>query len=212
MSVLVKSWSASTEARRLFLGAVALFLASLTLLHWGWYQHALIMDTVEYHRYGDAMVHGFVQQSHGRLEIDSKPGEGTKVTMIFPIADNAAGHGDAAADKAVLNWSLEQAQPGVAAAKSMFDRINRKHGTSYRYDLFGDDRAFADDFCYHPLGGCVLGEATDAYGRLNGYERLYATDSSLIPGSIGVNPLVTITALAERAMSFIPPKAQAGQS
>jgi CheY-like chemotaxis protein len=46
---------------------------------------------------GLAMVHGFVQQSHGRLEIDSRPGEGTKVTMIFPIADNAAGHGDATA-------------------------------------------------------------------------------------------------------------------
>jgi PAS domain S-box-containing protein len=40
---------------------------------------------------GLAMVHGFVQQSHGRLEIDSKPGEGTKVTMLFPIADNATG-------------------------------------------------------------------------------------------------------------------------
>ena len=25
----------------------------MTLLHWGWYQHALILDTVEYHRYGD---------------------------------------------------------------------------------------------------------------------------------------------------------------
>jgi PAS domain S-box-containing protein len=46
---------------------------------------------------GLAMVHGFVQQSHGRLEIDSKPGEGTKVTMIFPVADNAAGGADAAA-------------------------------------------------------------------------------------------------------------------
>jgi PAS domain S-box-containing protein len=49
---------------------------------------------------GLAMVHGFVQQSHGRLEIDSKPGEGTKVTMIFPIADNGTGHGDAAAGDA----------------------------------------------------------------------------------------------------------------
>jgi CheY-like chemotaxis protein len=38
---------------------------------------------------GLAMVHGFVQQSHGRLEIGSHPGEGTTVTMIFPIADNA---------------------------------------------------------------------------------------------------------------------------
>jgi PAS domain S-box-containing protein len=46
---------------------------------------------------GLAMVHGFVQQSHGRLELTSQPGEGTKVTMIFPIADNAIGHGDATA-------------------------------------------------------------------------------------------------------------------
>ena len=38
---------------------------------------------------GLAMVHGFVQQSHGRLEIDSKPNEGTVVRMIFPIADQA---------------------------------------------------------------------------------------------------------------------------
>jgi PAS domain S-box-containing protein len=36
---------------------------------------------------GLAMVHGFVQQSHGRLEIDSEPGKGTTVRMIFPAAD-----------------------------------------------------------------------------------------------------------------------------
>ncbi|MET0981099.1 MAG: response regulator [Telluria sp.] len=34
---------------------------------------------------GLAMVHGFVQQSHGRLEIDSTPGRGTAVRMIFPV-------------------------------------------------------------------------------------------------------------------------------
>ncbi|MGX4643849.1 histidine kinase famiy protein [Massilia sp. SYSU DXS3249] len=33
---------------------------------------------------GLAMVHGFVQQSRGRLEIDSAPGKGTTVRMIFP--------------------------------------------------------------------------------------------------------------------------------
>ena len=32
----------------------------MTLLHWGWYQHALILDTVEYHRYGEEMVAGHV--------------------------------------------------------------------------------------------------------------------------------------------------------
>jgi CheY-like chemotaxis protein len=34
---------------------------------------------------GLAMVHGFVQQSRGRLEIDSTPGQGTSVRMVFPI-------------------------------------------------------------------------------------------------------------------------------
>jgi len=130
----------------------------------------------------------------------------TWVSLYLAITDNPErGHFtyDAAADKAKLNWTADQSAPGTAKAKSLFDKLNHVHGTSYRYDLFGDTRAFADDFCYHPLGGVVLGEATDEYGRLNGYDRLYVTDSSLIPGSIGVNPLVTITALAERNLEAV---------
>jgi cholesterol oxidase len=91
----------------------------------------------------------------------------------------------------------------VDATRSLFDRINRANLTTYRFDLFGDNRAFADDFCYHPLGGCVLGEATDGCGRVNGYPNLYVNDGSLIPGAIGVNPFVTITALAERNIARI---------
>ncbi|MBM6592394.1 histidine kinase famiy protein [Microvirga pudoricolor] len=37
---------------------------------------------------GLAMVHGFVQQSGGRLEIVSEPGKGTTVRMIFPVASD----------------------------------------------------------------------------------------------------------------------------
>ena len=55
LNVLAKSWSASNEPRRLTVCRRAVFLASLTVLHWGFYQHNLILDTVEYHRYGDAM-------------------------------------------------------------------------------------------------------------------------------------------------------------
>jgi uncharacterized membrane protein len=58
VNVLAKSWSASSDARRLTYAAVAVFLASLTVLHWGFYQRNLIIDTVEYHRYGVAMMHG----------------------------------------------------------------------------------------------------------------------------------------------------------
>jgi uncharacterized membrane protein len=60
LNVLAKSWSASSDPRRLTYAAVAVFLVSLTILHWGFYQHNLILDTVEYHRYGNAIVHGHV--------------------------------------------------------------------------------------------------------------------------------------------------------
>jgi len=43
---------------------------------------------------GLAMVHGFVQQSQGRLEIESEPGKGTRVRMIFPVARQAAQEAD----------------------------------------------------------------------------------------------------------------------
>ncbi|MFJ9417891.1 GMC oxidoreductase [Streptomyces sp. NPDC101227] len=111
---------------------------------------------------------------------------------------------DKATDRAALRWTRDQNTPAVNAAKSLFDRINKANATTYRYDLFGPQlKNFSDDFSYHPLGGCVLGKATDLYGRVAGYRNLYVTDGALIPGSIGVNPFVTITALAERNIERI---------
>ncbi|MFE2428498.1 GMC oxidoreductase [Streptomyces sp. NPDC059373] len=133
-------------------------------------------------------------------------GSETWVSLYLAITKNAERGTftyDSATDSAKLNWTRAQNQPSVTAAKTLFDRINAANGTIYRYDLFGDTRAFADDFCYHPLGGCVLGQATDTYGRAAGYPGLYVTDGALVPGSIGVNPFVTITALAERNMAAV---------
>jgi len=47
---------------------------------------------------GLAMVHGFVQQSRGRLDIDSTPGQGTTVRMLFPLADGEVVAGGLAPD------------------------------------------------------------------------------------------------------------------
>ena len=63
----------------------------------------------------------------------------------------------------------------------------------------------------HILGGCAMGETPedgviDAQNRVHGYPGLYVIDGSMIGANLGVNPSLTITALAERAMSFIPPK------
>ncbi|MCH0555660.1 GMC oxidoreductase [Streptomyces sp. MUM 16J] len=103
-----------------------------------------------------------------------------------------------------LGWTTAQSAVSAGMAKKLFDRVNAANLTIYRYDLFGStSKVFADNFTYHPLGGCVLGEATDDYGRVRGYPNLYVTDGSLVPGSIGVNPFVTITALAERTLARV---------
>ncbi|GAA2304773.1 GMC oxidoreductase [Streptomyces kunmingensis] len=102
-----------------------------------------------------------------------------------------------------LNWQTAWKQPGIDAAKTIFDKINAKEGTIYRTDLFGTYKIWGDHLTYHPLGGAVLGKATDNYGRLHGYSGLYVIDGSLIPGNTSVNPFVTITALAERNIDRI---------
>ncbi|MGW7420969.1 GMC oxidoreductase [Streptomyces sp. NPDC054813] len=131
----------------------------------------------------------------------------TWVSLYLAITKNpqrASFTYDAASDGVKLGWTAAQSAVSVAMAKKLFDRINLANATIYRYDLFGSaGKVFADDFCYHPLGGCVLGKATDDYGRVKGYPKLYVTDGSLVPGNIGVNPFVTITALAERTMERV---------
>ena len=49
----------------------------------------------------------------------------------------------------------------------------------------------------------------DARHRVFGYRNMYICDGSVVSANLGVNPSLTITALAERAMSFIPPASSA---
>jgi len=63
----------------------------------------------------------------------------------------------------------------------------------------------------HCIGGCVMGRdaatgVIDSQHRVFGYQNLYVVDGSAVGANLGVNPSLTITALAERAMTFIPPK------
>jgi cholesterol oxidase len=65
----------------------------------------------------------------------------------------------------------------------------------------------------HILGGAPIGQNSDG-GVVNNnfevynYEGLYIIDGSIMPANPGVNPSLTITALAEYAMSKIKPKSQ----
>lgn len=62
----------------------------------------------------------------------------------------------------------------------------------------------------HILGGAVIGAdpehgVVDHHHRAFGYHNLLVCDGSVIPANPGVNPSLTITALAEHAMSHVPP-------
>ena len=62
----------------------------------------------------------------------------------------------------------------------------------------------------HCIGGCVIADSpdhgvVDDQHRVFGYRNMYICDGSVLAANLGVNPSLTITALAERAMSFIPP-------
>ncbi|MFE4968664.1 FAD-dependent oxidoreductase [Streptomyces sp. NPDC056660] len=74
----------------------------------------------------------------------------------------------------------------------------------------------------HLMGGCPIGthperSVADLYHRVHGHPTLHVIDASAVPGSLGVNPALTITAMAERALAAWPqagypdPRAAQGQ-
>jgi cholesterol oxidase len=62
----------------------------------------------------------------------------------------------------------------------------------------------------HILGGAAIGAdsnsgVVDARQHVFGYENLLVCDGAAVPANVGVNPSLTITAMAEHAMSHLPP-------
>ena len=69
----------------------------------------------------------------------------------------------------------------------------------------------------HPLGGAPMADnpadgVVDAYGEMFGYPELYVVDGSAMPGPVGANPALTISAFADRAMDHAIEHASAGRA
>jgi cholesterol oxidase len=63
----------------------------------------------------------------------------------------------------------------------------------------------------HLIGGCPMGVSAeegvvDPHCQVHNYPGLYVIDGTVLPANPGINPSLTITALAEYAMSLIPAK------
>jgi cholesterol oxidase len=128
--------------------------------------------------------------------------------------DGAIGRIEIQEGLVTMRWPGLKEAPFRKAMWAEFDRIARAEGGRYkRLALFGDNLVSV-----HPLGGCALaddpidgvvnaagqvfdgtaGGYSDPQGNPVVHEGLYVADGSIIPCSLGCNPFMTISALAER--------------
>ena len=99
----------------------------------------------------------------------------------------------------------------IPAANEVVRRIADKHG-GIAGGHVGD--LIDAPFTAHFVGGCVIAEdaehgVIDPYHRVYNYPTLHIVDGSTITANLGVNPSLTITAQAERALSMWPNKGDA---
>jgi len=97
----------------------------------------------------------------------------------------------------------------IPRAKELAERMsNVIHGHPF---VMTTEVLFGIPTTAHILGGAVIGDSSktgviDKNHKVFGYENMYVCDGSTISANPGVNPSLTITAMTERAMSFIPEK------
>ena len=61
------------------------------------------------------------------------------------------------------------------------------------------------------MGRDIEEGTVDQWGEVFGLPGLYVVDGAAVPANVGVNPSLTITAMAERCMARIAPSAEANQ-
>ena len=136
-------------------------------------------------------------------------------TFFAVSHDSASGRFSLDEDRLQLAWPGAKDEPVYARLDEVLTRIVRHAGGDYVKNPLAGSVMGHQPATAHPLGGCGMGrERSDGVvnhkcqvfdgGRDAGpagvHQGLYVIDGAVVPRSLGVNPLFTITALAERAM------------
>jgi cholesterol oxidase len=136
-------------------------------------------------------------------------------TYLVMTHDDAAGQMYLENDRLRIRWENVGKQPIFQRVNDRLTQATRPLGGTQIpnpiwTNLFGHDLVTV-----HPLGGCIMAEDGE-HGVVNHkgqvfssnqgtavYENLYVSDGSVIPRTLGVNPLLTISAVAERCCALI---------
>jgi cholesterol oxidase len=141
--------------------------------------------------------------------------ERTVILLVMQSLDNSL---TSFGKRSPFGWRLKTKQ---GEGEPNPDWIPLAHDVARRYAKKIDGDAlgmYADAFnipsTAHYIGGCVMGldpseGVIDPYQRLYGHAGLHVVDGSAVSANLGVNPSLTITAQAERAMAYWPNRGEA---
>src|SRR5262245_32940932 len=129
--------------------------------------------------------------------------------------DTASGRLVLEDDHIALAWPGAKDEPVYRRLDAALEALVRQAGGSYVKNPLAGTMMGQQPATAHPLGGCGMGrergdgvvnhkcqvfDAGPGAGAADVHDGLYVVDGAIMPRSLGVNPLLTITALAERAM------------
>jgi cholesterol oxidase len=138
-------------------------------------------------------------------------------TQIFLVMahDSAAGRLVLAGDRLRVQWPGVGDQPIFSRIAQQLLEATRPLQGIFVPNPFWKDLAGHNLTTVHPLGGCAMAETAEQ-GVVNHrgqvfagaagdqvYPDLYVSDGAIVPTALGVNPSLTISALAERAVALL---------
>jgi len=135
-------------------------------------------------------------------------------TYLVMTHDNGGGRMTLEHDRLRIHWPGVGDQPIFEKVNAHLDGAAEALGGTFVHNPLWSKLLHNSLVTVHPLGGCVMGEDAE-HGVVNHkgqvfsagrgsaiYDSLYVNDGSVVPRSLGVNPLLTISALAERAVAL----------
>lgn len=136
-------------------------------------------------------------------------------TQTFLAVGHDAGNGvmRLESDRLAIEWTNGPQQRVFQRIEEMVKTASHATGGTYMRNPVSEKILGGNLMTVHPLGGCSMGESS-ATGVVNHkgqvfdasagagavHEGLYVCDGAVVPCPLGIHPLLTITALAERAM------------
>ena len=139
-------------------------------------------------------------------------------TFLVMSHDDGAGRMELKDDRVRISWPGVGSQPNFARVDEKLEATAAATGGTYVKNPISHELLQEKAITVHPLGGCIVGrdrsggvvnhkcqvfDADPARGETAVHDGLYVCDGAVIPRPLGVNPLLTISALAERAMIYL---------